>query len=588
MSPIRTRSFNETGRAQLASLWRAVHETEPPPGVLEVFDQLVPARPANASWPSHVSDDHTPYELSLLLGDGKPELRLMAEVVPGGREVTVGATVLAGREVLRLLSRDHGVDTSRLEAVADLFLAHPEGAFGLWLAASFQPSGAPSFKVYLNPLARGVTRAPALVEEMLQTLGFLGAWGTVTRAMTRGPELDELRFVSLDLGRDDAARVKVYGFHRDATPEYLADVVSVVPGVDRARVLGFVRTMTGGDGVLAAGRSPATCLAFVAGDAHPRSGTVHVPVRAFAGDDGAAHRRLLLALTELGLPTLPYERAVEALAQRPLEAGSGLLAWAALRSGEKTPKVNVYLAPRAIADEVPHPTVEPTLDVGSPEALVRRCDAAPITEHPFWQRLAREPFEMRPLALFLFNIREAITRGFARRLASVVARVEEDDIRSILAKQLNDELGDGDPLRTHKILFERFVDGLGAWAPDETTGAPELAPGRELGRAQEELYLGRSAYEGVGATLVMEVFGKQADQFMGAQLRRDRETLPATVTEWLTLHEELENEHADESHDLARRIPKGSKATLAARGASEVRAACWSFLDGVYRIAYGG
>lgn len=587
MSPNRTRMFNEAGRAQLAAVWRAVHETDVPKQVTEVFDLLVPPAPGAVIWPSFVSDDHTPFEISLLLGKGDPEVRLMAEVVPRTKDVTVSSTVIAGREALRILSRDHGVDTSRLEAVADLFLARPGGAFGLWLAASFDDSGTPSFKVYLNPLAQGASRAPALVEEMLATLGFGGAWGTVTRAMRRGPELDELRFVSLDLGRDDAARVKVYGFHHGADAEYLADVVGVVPGTNRSRVLGFIETMTGGRGVLSASRQPATCLAFVAGNALPRSGTVHVPVRAFAGDDAIAHRRLLHALAELGIPTLDYERAVEALARRPLEAGSGLVAWAALRSGEKEPRVNVYLAPRVVADDVAHATVLPALDTSSPEAIVRHCDESPITNHPFWQRLAREPLEIGHLSLFLYNIREAITRGFAKRLASVVARVEEDDIRSILAKQLNDELGDGDPSRTHKILFERLVHGLSSWAPAESDPAL-LAPGRELLRAQEELYLERSVYEGVGATLVMEVFGKQADQFMGQQLRRKHDALPASVLEWLTLHEELENEHADESHDLARRIPRGSKAVLAARGAVEVASACWTFLDGIYRLAYGG
>jgi DMATS type aromatic prenyltransferase len=556
--------------------------------VLDVVDTLVPPGGNHSQWPSFVSDDHTPYEVSMLFGGAEPEIRIMAEAIPRGPSPTLAGTIAMGREVCRGLERDFGVDLSRLDAISDLFLSDSvNGAFGLWLAACFDVRGRPSFKAYLNPMTGGVASSAKLVEEMLDRLGFAGVWATVTRAMPRGPELDELRFVSLDLGRGDKARVKIYGFHHEATPELLANVVSVTPRAERDRVLRFCKTVGGGSGILRAPRQPATCLAFVAGDALPRSGTVHVPVRAFAGDDASAHRRILLAMTEAGLDTAPYENAVEALSKRPLEAGSGFIAWAAIRTGETLPKVNVYFAPHALADDVVHAPTLPSLDLDSPEAVVRKYEESPITLHPFWQRMAREPIDLRPLTLLVLNIRESITRDFARRLARIVAVVDEDSIRSILCKQLNDELGNGDSARTHKILFETFADGLAPFAPPKWDDA-FLQPGRELKLLQDELYLTRSAYEGVGATLVMEVLGKQADQFMGTQFRRTREALPEPILEWLTLHEALEVDHVDESFELARRIPAGSKARLAARGAREIFAACWSFLDGMYRLCYGG
>jgi DMATS type aromatic prenyltransferase len=586
MTSARFSPFNEAARAQLSALWRAIHLDEVPRSVLDVVDTLVPPTMGTVSFGSSISDDHTPYELSLLLGRSSTEIRLMSELAPPGREGSLSDTVTLGREALLRLAERHDVDLSRLDAIAPGLLDAPRGAFALWLASSFDRDGTPSFKVYLNPMADGVARAPAVLEAALSTLGMSGAWATATRAFSRGPTKDELRFLSLDLARSRDARVKLYAFHHDATPDDLVRVAGVVPNVDRGRVLEFVRTMLDGDGVARAARQPATCLAFVAGSALPRTGTVHIPVRTFAGDDRAAHRRIVTALQALDVPATSYLRAVESLASRPLESGSGLLAWAALRFGEASPRVNVYLAPRVLADAATHPKVAPSIDRDDPGALVADADAHPITDHPYWQRLAREPLDLRSVALFLLNIRVAITRGFARRLASVVARVEEDDVRSILAKQLDDELGHGDPERAHRLLFERFVEGLLPWAPEE--GDPgQLAPGHALLAAQEDLYLSRSAYEGVGATLLMEVFGRQADQFLGQVLRRSGKELPERVTEWLTLHEELENEHAGESYELARRLPRGPKSRLAARGADEVHAACWAFLDDLYRVAYG-
>ncbi len=585
MHAIRRGWFHELCGTQLERLWGAVHGRPPPRQVLHVVDLLVPRGLERPAWPSYVSDDHTPYELSLLIGDDGAEVRLMAEPMPTSGPVTLASTIAAGLG-LRPALEELGADFTRLDRIADLFLPDsPSGAFALWLAASFSADGKPAFKAYLNPAIQGRHEAPRLVEEALERLGVRGGWATVCRAMTRGPALDELRFFSIDLAPTEAARVKVYGFHHDATVDVLARAVAQVPGADLPAVRRFCRTLLAGEGALVAERQPATCLAFVGNDALPKTGTVHVPIRTFAGDDATAQARVACAIRELGLSPRAFEAATAALAQRPLEEGSGVVAWAAVRTGGDRPKANVYLAPKALVDEPTRAAVAPRRRTDDPEAVVRRFDEETIAAHPFFRRLAREPFDERPLALLVFNIREAITLHFARRLANVVARVEEDPIRSILVKQLNDELGDGDPSRTHKILFERFAAGF-ARRVEGTLGEDSLGPGRAFGSVQDELYLSRSAYEGLGATLVMELLGKQADLTMGKLLRRSETPLPAPVMEWLTLHEELEIAHVDESYELARMIPSGRKAELAVRGAEELGHAGWAFLDDMYSVCF--
>lgn len=577
--------FHELCGTQLDKLWNAVHGRSAPPSVSRVLDVLVPPTLETSHWPSYVSDDHTPYELSLLLGGGEPEIRLMAEPLPLTGPVTLTDTVRAAQR-LRPSLEVLGADFTRFDAVADLFLPpDPSGAFAVWYASSFTADGVPAFKAYFNPAARGRHDAPRLVEEALARLGVRGGWATVCRAMNRGPELDELRFFSLDLARSASARVKVYGFHHQATYEVLSRAIAAVPGADLNAVRRFCRTLLEGEGALVAERQPATCLAFVGDDPLPKTGTVHVPIRSFAGDDATAHARVKRALGELGIAAAPFEAAALAMSQRPLDEGCGVVAWAAVRTGGAHPKANVYLAPKALVDEPPRSPVVLPRRPDDPEAVVRKFEHESIAVHPFFSRLARDPFDDRPLALLVLNIREAITRHFARRLANVIARVEEDPIRSVLAKQLNDELGDGDPSRTHKILFERFAAGF-ALRLAESFPDVALEPGRAFGAVQEELYLHRSPYEGLGATLVMELLGKQADLTMGRLLRRSPNPLPDPVMEWLVLHEELEIAHVDESFELARMIPAGSKASLAVRGAEELGRAGWSFLDDMYSVCF--
>ncbi|NUP06103.1 MAG: hypothetical protein HOW73_08595 [Polyangiaceae bacterium] len=576
--------LNELGRVQFDRLWRAVQGTPPPELALRAFDALVPPGTIANTWRSFVSDDHTPYEFSLLLGGSSPEVRVMSEAlgVPGsGLRGTIDAA-LGMRRTLEGL----GADFTRFDAIADLFLpAEPQGSFALWYAASFGAHGVPAWKVYFNPAVQGRNRAASLVEEALVRLGFPDAWATVTRAMPRGPMMDDLRFLSIDLSRHEGARVKVYGFHYDVDVDYLCDIASHARNADRNRVQAFCNELVGANGVLRASRQPATCLAFADGDATPRTATVHFPIRAFEGDDAGAHQRTLRACASLGIDPAPYEAALAAFSPRSLDGGSGLVAWVAARTGG-SPKMTVYLAPKALHDDAAHAGSKAEPSPESPEAVVRHYEDNPATDHPLFVRMAREPLDLSKLTLLILNIREAITRDFARRLSSVVARVDEDAIRSVLAKQLDDELGHGEPERAHKALFETFVGGLSQWWPP--ADRPEaLEPGRVFGAVLEELYTRRSPYEGLGATLIMECYGKQGDLAMGALFRSAKEPLPERVLEWLSLHEALEVDHVDESFELARMVPAGSKAKLAARGAAELGAAGWAFLDGVYRVCYG-
>jgi DMATS type aromatic prenyltransferase len=586
MQATRLGGFHELCSGQTERLWRAVHKQSAPPSVHRVIELLVPPALEPSLWPSYISDDHTPYELSLLVGKTSTEIRLMAEPLPLTPRVTLADTVAAGARLRNTLESEFGVSFERFDRIADLFLPpDPEGAFALWFAASFAEDGTPAFKVYLNPAIRGRAEAPRLIEEALQRLQVRGAWACVTNVLSRGPDLDELRFFSIDLGVSESARVKVYGFHHDATIEDLVRTIRAVPDAQPDAVAAFCKTLAGGSGTLKASRQPATCLAFVGDDPRPKTGTVHVPIRVFAGDDLTAHSRVSGAMAELGISPAPYEAAVSALAARPLDEGSGIVAWAAVRTGGGSLKANVYLAPKALVDEPTRPNLRPTPRADDPEAVVRKYEGGLMVAHPFFRRLAREPFDLRPLAMLVLNIREAITLHFARRLASVVARVEEDAIRSVLAKQLNDELGNGDPQRTHKLLFEEFAAGLSSRiGVQPSTGV--LEPGRRFGAVQDDVYLTRSAYEGLGATLIMEVLGKQGDLTLGRLLRRAPEPLPDSVMEWLVLHEELEFAHVDESFELARMLPSGTKASLAVRGAEEIGRAGWAFLDDMYRLCF--
>jgi hypothetical protein len=183
------------------------------------------------------------------------------------------------------------------------------------------------------------------------------------------------------------------------------------------------------------------------------------------------------------------------------------------------------------------------------------------------------------------NAEVGIVRDFSRRLAQTVAKVSDNRIRSILARQLNDELGSGCFERAHSNLFAKLLGGLEPWRPD-TIDEMLLSPGRELSAELEAVYYSADAAEGVGATIIVEILGQQVDQFLGAEFRRQKQVDPTTL-EWLNLHEGLEVEHAKESLDLANLVDSASLPAVW-RGANRVATASTAFFDAMYGVCFEG
>ena len=552
--------------------------------------------PDRAPWPSGISDDASPYELSLAMGEAGPEVRVLWE--SQGSSGDLQAKMRAGLETQQRLAERFGASSARLDLISDLFLPpDPQGAFVIWHAARLWPAQSdPELKVYLNPQVRGRTSASAVVEEALARLGFEGAWPAVGQAMSRGPDLDEILYFSLDLWGGDAARVKIYFQHHDPTLDALRAVARTSPAADPEHVARFYRAVTAdraaweGHSVLTndhrppPGVSPGSCLSFVA-SAGPRpvAMTLHVAVRAHVVDDEEACQRSAMALPPHDAAA--HRRAVTAMARRPLEAGRGLTSWVSLRSQGERSRTTVYLSAECFSflprlqETAPTPTIPPV------ERLVEQYEAEPLTLHPFFQRMLREPVDLRKMWFVFHNASIGISRPFPRWLGHAIGRVEDDRIRCILAEQLYEELGSGNPDLTHRKLFLRTLSVFDPWKPETIT--PEMeAPGHELAETLEAIYFDEHPYTAVGAAIVIELLGKHGDLFVGEQLRRQSE-LDLGSLEWLTQHETLELDHADESVKLASYIERPEDRAAAWRGGRRVFAAGWNYYSRIYDLTFG-
>src|SRR5437588_8538288 len=269
------------------------------------------------AWESQISDDHTPVEYSISFDMGRtPRLRFLVE--PSGRRPDLGANMQAGLQVLELLADRYQFPLDRLSMLQDLFFPRrPHGTFGLWLAAELGTSGAPRFKVYLNPSVHGPDRASQVVGEALARLGFGDAFLSLLRyGVPRNPQLDRFYIFSLDLGSPwGRPRAKVYIRHEGFSAAEVALTACAVPGVSPESIAQFCGLL-GGPGPFTA-RPLISCYSFVEGDRErPSAYTLHLPIRDYVLHDADARNRASAALDCYGFDASVLGRALAGVTRR--------------------------------------------------------------------------------------------------------------------------------------------------------------------------------------------------------------------------------------------------------------------------------
>jgi hypothetical protein len=520
------------------------------------------------SWPSDVGDDNTPFEFSLALGTS-PELRFMVE--PLGETPSLRSNAETARALLASLASDFDVDGTRADRVWDLFMPPAAvGAFAAWVAAELPVSGAPKFKLYLNAFARGRELGPSMIEEAMVRLGFTSAWPSVARVLARrGPDLDELMYLSLDLSRSPASRLKVYVRHRRCTVADLEAAASGCPTHRPGDVTGFLQTVAPGAEVFE-GRAPFSCHAFVGGSDHPTTVTTHFPINGYAAHDGIVQERVLACLRQMGLHEDVYCRALAACANRPLDQGIGLQSYASFRREHGTPRLTVYLPveaykPGKIAKRPS--TLRPSGAVEIPKRFVQ----AAITNHPCLCRLRREPADWDRLQIVLANY--DLCKDFPRRLGDLLSRFEDQDLRLLVMARLRDE-------DLSAIAAENEE-------PDGPRGIEEqqFAPGRRLVARLSEFCSSADPYEAVGLLMAHDIVHQQIVEFAREESRRS--SSPGTSSADGGARGEIADVTKTLTVTLAQKLPDENLAATWA-GARELWWSVWTFLDDLYILCYGG
>jgi pyrroloquinoline quinone (PQQ) biosynthesis protein C len=216
------------------------------------------------------------------------------------------------------------------------------------------------------------------------------------------------------------------------------------------------------------------------------------------------------------------------------------------------------------------------------DKIVELCTSERVAEHHLFERLRSNPVDMPALWVLVANTHAGISPNFVRWLATTIARSKDRRLACLIAKQLYDELGNGQPHRVHATLLERFVTALEPWSPPDPQD--KLWAGQRLAESTTPLFEGSNPFTAIGALIVAEVFAKDMDGCLGEEIRR-QDLLPEDSLTWIRLHEVLEIDHAEDSNELAALVPDDAQSLRATwEGARVQWQALWQFLDDVDAI----
>jgi len=403
--PSRARLLRDVGHGKLEAACHALDRRDLIALSVELFDTFADSwgdwEPQYApAWASDITDDGSPFELSVAFGGKQPELRILAE--RQRRALNAESNWQSGLELNTHIAQRYGAHLAEFERVRELFVPRSEVCvrFSMWHAAVLRTATeAPAFKIYVNPQVRGADAARGLCERALLRLGFDAAAEQLALA-DRG---SQFVYFSLDLSAHDA-RVKVYTAHpgKDARDvEHAVErMTGHVPGGPGA-LASVIEALIGSRGALTQ-RAVQTCFAYRAGVEQPEV-TTYVPMRAYVDDDADAIARAARLMRRQDAERL--RDIAHAVAERPLELGRGLLTYIGVREHRDHRRITAYLSPQVYAIASPrrraasgtYAAAMPASSIADQEALsypdMQRILAtwqSQLVEHSFMKLLDRE------------------------------------------------------------------------------------------------------------------------------------------------------------------------------------------------------
>ncbi len=299
-------------------------------------------------FPSYVSGDGFPAEMSVKWSQGRPELRILFESLGASRPITAASSRSTAAELTDRLSARPQVSLDRYRKVADVFApgaGHEAAPVPVWHSLAWKPGHPPAFKIYFGLYTLPLQKRYALVTEAMDRLAMGTAWADTTAQVARATMEDgavrELEFFALDLDSGAGARAKVYYRNHTSSVAALERMAALARAHEPDRARSAFRTLLG-TAPEAAGDAPLTCLAFRSDATRADESTTYFRVSSFTASDAEAAARIGALMAHEDLDPRRHHTLLQAMAPQPLNQIRGLQELVSYRSRGDEGDVSVY------------------------------------------------------------------------------------------------------------------------------------------------------------------------------------------------------------------------------------------------------
>lgn len=205
-----------------------------------------------------------------------------------------------------------------------------------------------------------------------------------------------------------------------------------------------------------------------------------------------------------------------------------------------------------------------------------------ISTHPFFND--RKRFNIAYINLILENGRELDITGFLARTISMTTNLE---IRCSLIPQLYDELGEGKTEKLHIIHIANLLNAVKPYvrikSKEDKIKLEEAY--NKLGKIYQRLFFSDSFNTCIGVAIANEIIVQPIFEYIKENIQINNQKLNKEDIIWITAHDELEEDHVDDTKNLSSVISQNFEDLKEVFDSGfTLFCAFWDFFDVLYSI----
>ena len=203
-----------------------------------------------------------------------------------------------------------------------------------------------------------------------------------------------------------------------------------------------------------------------------------------------------------------------------------------------------------------------------------------IQNHPFFKD--SDNWDIAYISLILENGRNL---DITRFLARLIYKADDFRIRAKLVPQLFDELGAGKFEKIHVNLIVKLLTAVKPYAQISAEDKEIIDDAYEsLDKTYSELFNTDNLYKGIGVAIANEIIVQPIFEYFQKVVDASNVEFNPSDLEWLNAHDELEEDHVQDSIDLAILLNE-AQLEDALQGAVLLHNGIWEFFNELMKIS---